>query len=562
VKLIAKKERTPSPSRKFPSSRTKKELRILTATSHPLEGQVNITKVATSIVALAQIISEKKYYPYQVEISMRIAMAVLQHEGEMLTALLSRQSGKTEVVSSTATALELALPALAGQFPDSWHLNMTDEQGVYRGFLHGFRIGIYAPKLSQAQILFERCKSCLDRETTKQVLSELRVSVETRNGNTLQMSNGSRILCESASKQSKIEGATHDLLILEEAQDINDMKVKKSLHPMTASTMGTIVKIGTSANHKCDFYSAIKANQRMEHVTSKKSHFFFPYTICAKYNSLYAKYVEQEKIRIGEESDEFQMAYCCKWVFERGMFVTDSVMDHPDVMQTHGVFSLLHDKGVAKSNPSYSLVCGIDWGCAHDSTVLTVMAVDWSAPIDTLAVVGAHGYEQIDFYRKHIIAWYEWAGDDYETQYWEIVTLLDSLPNLARVVMDTNSPGRPIYARMLSQFKGRFEIQPFDFCSKKKSEGYKYLHQELSGRRCTYPANAIIKATTKYRKFRFQMMELKKEYKNGLMRVAHPDEKHAHDDYPDSFMLANWGCREPASTGGIEINTDNFLFRR
>jgi hypothetical protein len=40
--------------------------------------------------------------------------------------------------------------------------------------------------------------------------------------------------------------------------------------------------------------------------------------------------------------------------------------------------------------------------------------------------------------------------------------------------------------------------------------------------------------------FREQMLDLQKEYKGELLSVHHPDSPDAHDDYPDSWALAEW----------------------
>jgi hypothetical protein len=47
----------------------------------------------------------------------------------------------------------------------------------------------------------------------------------------------------------------------------------------------------------------------------------------AKFNPNYEKFIRKEMLRIGEDSDEFQLSYNCKWLLERGMFVTSSIMD-------------------------------------------------------------------------------------------------------------------------------------------------------------------------------------------------------------------------------------------
>lgn len=532
---------------------------VLDSRTHDPAKQIDLNKVVLSVVTLAQIISEKKFYPYQTAISQRIVESVLTHDGEVLTALISRQSGKTQTVGATCAALLLVLPFLCAQFPESWHLNITDDTGVYRGFKDGIEIGIYAPRKEQAKIAFDRVKECFEREATKQVMREMRVSMLTFNGDSIKLSNGSLGVCRSASEQSKIEGDTFHLLILEEAQDISDVKIRKSLHPMVSSTMGTIVKVGTAKAERCDFYHAIKANIRAQIDGSSKrtNHFIFPYTICQKYNSRYRDYIEKEKTRIGEDSDEFKLSYGCVWIFERGMFVTQEQLLSPDIAQLgYKPWCHLHRYGILPANFSYySIVAGIDWGSAADSTVVTLTAVNWKNPQDTVII----GREEVNLYKKHIVEWREWQGDDYETQFWEIFEYLNRVPKLEKVIMDSNSCGRPIFDRFASAFSGKsVEVVSFDFNFKIKSEGYKAFYADICGKRFTFPAHPDVRRTQEYKRFVNQMIDLRKRYKGGLMQVAHPDEKHAHDDYCDSAMLSAWGCNTPG--GYSNISTGNNFF--
>lgn len=538
--------------------------RILNGESFDPKHQICPKLLARKIAVLAQTLSEKKFYPYQTKLSYRVAYSVLVHDADVVTALFSRQSGKTETISSTVAAIGLVIPILAKKYPKSWHLNMTDTQGNYRGYRFGIKIGIYAPKQAQSEILFNRMKGVLNTDTAKQVMKELNITSDVNNGNTHKFSTGTRILCETASEQSKIEGETHHLLVAEEAQDIGDQKMKKSLHPMVAATLGTIVKIGTSTARKCDFYDAIKHNERMELSGYGRNHFYFPYQVCQMYNSLYAKFVEKEKMRIGENSDEFQMAFACKWVFERGMFITNKLLFHNDIACTesspHNYFSILRPKGVSATYPHMNVIAGIDWGSSHDSTVITLVAVDWNNPIESGQGFDENGLYEYTFFKKHVIYWSEWVGDDYEYQYREILPFLRGIPNLNKVVLDSNTCGKPMFDRMKADFQGTgIEIDGFNFHSKLKSDGYKALYQELSGKRLTFPAAASVRNDVRYRKFTYQMLDLHKEYRNGLMVVKHPDEKHAHDDYPDSLMLANYGALTPAMGTGTTVSDHNFL---
>lgn len=519
--------------------------RVLDSNHYDPAKQLNIGEVVTRIITLAQALKERKFYPYQIEIAARVIESLLMRDSNVITALLARQMGKTEVIGSVVAALMIILPQLANQFEDSWHLNITDDNGVYRGFSLGVKVGIYAPRQDQAAIMFERVKQSLETDTAKRILGELKLTVEVSNGNCVKLSNGSRVLCQSASEQSKIEGETHHLLIAEEAQDITDLKMKKSLHPMVSATGGTIVKVGTATTQKCDFYTAIKTNERAFHRTGIRNNFFFPYTVGIKYNSLYKQVVEQEAYRIGEDSDEFRTSYCCEWIFERGMFVTLEQLFNRKVAQDLSFWCSRHPTGLPKSTHGYySVVAGIDWGQAYDSTVVTLVAVDWNNPLEENETYNSFGHFQYSYFQKHVIDWLEFHGDDYEYQFGTIVEYLNQVPGLRKIVTDSNGGGRPIYDRLVATFATKnVEVEDFNFNAKIKSDGYKSLFGDICAKRITVPAGAGVRRTREYRKFTDQMLDLKKSYKGGLMKVEHPDEKDAHDDYPDSLMLAAWGAR-------------------
>lgn len=524
--------------------------------------QINLPEVISRVVALAQALSEKRFYPYQIQLARRLVESILLHDGSVITGLMARQIGKTEIIAALCASLSLIMPQLAKTFPDSWHLNITDDYGTYRGFAFGFKIGIYAPRLLQSEIMFERVRKCFETDTAKQVLLELGVKADVNNGNRLILTNGSVTLCDSASENSKIEGETHNLLIVEECQDVGDVKIRKSLHPMVSSTMGTICKIGTATTFTCDFYTSIKTNERLELVTKVKNHFYFPYTVGEKYNSLYRKYIAGEKIRLGENSDEFQTSYCGIWIFERGMFVTSNQLFDRDVAQESGLFAGLYLQGLPKQFSYYSLVAGIDWGSSYDSTVLTLMAVNWNAPLQTGSYFVGDKMNSFTFYKKHVIGWVEFVGDNYEYQFWNLFEYFKRVMpfGLKKIIMDTNTCGKPIFDRWSSVMTPyNVEVEAFNFSAKTKSDGYKFFYSDICGKRFTFPAGEEARKSRPYRNFVFQMRDLKKEYDKGLMQVAHPDEKGAHDDYPDSAMLACWGANNPAQVNQIDFMEKNIF---
>lgn len=439
----------------------------------------------------------------------------------------------TETLGSVMAALSIALPMLAKQYPECWYFNITDDNGVDRGFRKGFRVGIYAPKQHQSEITFDRVKKCFETDSAKKILEESNIGFDTSNGNCVILSNGSRIMCDSASENSKIEGETHHTVVAEEVQDIGDMKLKKSIFPMVASTMGSIVMIGTASSERCTFYDQIKINERMALYGGVKNHFFFPYTVCAKENSLYAKTVNKQMIQLGVDSDEFKMSYLGEFIFERGMFVTQGQLYDDRCAAYYGPASefVENERDIPPTFRYYSLVAGIDWGAANDSTFLALLAVDWRNPLEEDEVYDSQGEHRITLFRKHMIGLWNFAGDNYEEQYHSIQEILKRFSRLRKIVMDSNACGRPLYDRFCVNYSDRdVEIEPFNFTPKLKSDGYKTFHGDIVTGRFTFPCSKKAQDRVEFRQFTSQMLDLRKTYKNGNLCVSHPEEKGAHDD--------------------------------
>jgi hypothetical protein len=254
------------------------------------------------------------------------------------------------------------------------------------------------------------------------------------------------------------------------------------------------------------------------------------------------------------------MSYKNEWIFERGMFVTMEQLFNNAVAQTNGIWAQRYPTGVAHipGLKHYSIVAGIDWGASYDSTFITLMAVDWNNPLEEGEGYNTQGSYHYTFYRKHIIDWLEYVGDNYENQFWNVVEYLRKVKGLKKIVTDSNTCGKPIYDRLVATFGSTdIEVQEFNFQPKIKSDGYKSLYGDICGRRLTFPAG---NRDHRYLKFVNQMLDLRKSYKNGLMIAAHPDEKNAHDDAPDSAMMAAWGANERSTFGEFQFNDANPFF--
>ena len=519
-------------------------------------GRISTTELVDRIYNFCEAYSGRVMYKYQTQFSKRIIRSVLENDGAEITALFARQSGKTETIAITVGGLMIILPQLANMpmFADDPRLTM---------FKDGFWVGIFAPSQRQAQITYRRMKSRIQCKESIAILEDpdFRLEFTTSNGQTVALSNGSFVTAISASDGSNIEGESFKFIICEEAQDISNYKIRKSIHPMGAAYNATICKIGTATTFKGDFYEAIQRNKKdyEEKRIKVRNHFEYNYKVVQKYNPRYAKYVEREKRSLGENSDEFRMSYNLEWIISRGMFI-----DIDEFEESCGDLFLDRVDRDLQANH----VGGIDVGGGSDkkskdsdSTVVTIVEVDWDNPVLMESSYNEETQEEEVYlaYNSYIKDWLEITPEiakDYEEQY---AIIMDYLKNfrMAKLVVDAtreSSLGQRIRANV------KYEVELFVFSTKSKSELYKNLDKEINSGRAKYPNSKETQKTKEHQKFIQQMSDLQKGYSGSNLVVSHPDERGAHDDYPDSWALALWGAREPGVRDETETKDRNRLF--
>ena len=343
---------------------------------------ISTARLIDKIVAFCELYSNREFYPYQRRLSRRIIRSVLENDGEEITALFSRQSGKSECVSITSGGLMIILPTLA-------NLPMFSEDNRLKMFKDGISIGIFAPSERQAKLTYNKIKGFIQSDTAYMVMSdpEFNLDFTTSNGQTVALSNGSFVTAISASDGSNIEGESFKLIICDEAQDISNFKITKSIRPMGAAYNATTIDIGTATTYKGYFYDVIQRNKAddVKKTSILRNHYEYDYTVASKYNTRYAKFVDGEKKRLGENSDAFRMSYKLEWIIERGMFIDISLF------LKQNVEVLLERTMYDRTNTH---VIGIDVGGKGDSTVCTVVEVDWNMPVTSESRINELGQEE------------------------------------------------------------------------------------------------------------------------------------------------------------------------
>ena len=520
-------------------------------------GKLSTTELVNRIFNFCEAYSGRVMYPYQAQFSKRIIRSVLENDGAEITALFSRQSGKTETVAITVGGLMIILPQLA-------NMPMFLEDQRFQMFKDGFWVGIFAPSQRQAQTTYNRMRGRLSCKESQAVLNDpdFRLEFTTSNGQTVALSNGSFCTAISASDGSNIEGESFKFIICEECQDISNFKIRKSIHPMGAAYNATICKIGTATTYKGDFYEAINRN-KAEYESGKlrlRNHFEYNYKVVMKYNPKYAKYIEREKRSLGETSDEFRMSYNLEWIISRGMFVDiDKFEKECGDPYLERVFS----------DHKANHVMGIDVGGGSaknrneaDSTVCTVVEVDWDNPVLLETTTDEETGEDIVYqaFNTYIKDWLEISpeiANNYEEQYQLIMDYTKNF-RLSRLVIDATreaSLGQRIQANL------NCEVILFTFSSKSKSDIYKHLQTEINTGRARIPMGIETIETPEYKKFTQQLADLQKSYSGSNLVVSHPDERGAHDDFPDSWALAVWGTKDVGQVDNTETVSRNEVLR-
>jgi Terminase RNaseH-like domain len=461
------------------------------------------------IMDFMKVLVGHELHAYQEPLARRLIESVIINDGEEITALAARQSGKSETIANTVSTLMVILPRLARMYPE-----------LLGKFGDGIMVGMFAPVQSQVETLYGRTVSRLTSEQALEVLGDPEIDdIVAKNPGVVRniklKNSGSSLMMMTANPRAKIESKSFHLIIIDECQEADDFVVAKSISPMGAYYNATMVKTGTPTTHKNNFYKAIQFNKRRQTSrNAKQNHFQWDWKDVSKVNANYEKFIKKEMLRINEDSDEFQLSYNCKWLLERGMFVTSSIMD--DLGDT--------SQEIVKSWHRSPVVVGIDPARKMDSTVVTVVWVDWDRP------------DEYGYYDHRVLNWLEMQGDDWEEQYFQIQQFLSAYDVLA-IGIDANGVGDAVAGR-LKILMPRAEVIPVTSSPTEQSKRWKHLQALIQRQMVSWPSHAKTRRLRIWKKFYQQMTDAEVQYKGPNFMVAAPDEAHAHDDFVDSLALA------------------------
>jgi hypothetical protein len=489
--------------------------------------QAFVEQIVDRTLVFLEYLCDVKLFPYQQAFARRIIESMIINDGEEITALFSRQSGKSETVANVVATVMVLFPKLGTMFPD-----------LMGKFSKGVMVGTFAPVESQAETLYGRIVSRLTSERAIEIMLDPDIDDAPVGGGKIIRLKRSGSFCrmQTANPRAKIESKSYQLIVIDEAQAADDYVVHKSIHPMGAFYNATIVKTGTPDVTKNGFYRAIQHNKRRQTKGRRQNHFEADWRSCAKYNPNYDRFIRKEILRISEDSDEFQLSYALRWLLERGMFTTETQMEE------------LGDKSmeVVKSWFKSPVVVGIDPARKQDATVVTVVWVDWDRP------------DEFGYFDHRILNWLEIQGDDWEAQYGQIVNFLAAY-NVLAIGVDAQGVGDAV-AQRLAVLMPDVRVRSFGSNTSEQSVRWLHLMQLMQRGKLGWPAHAKTRRLRTYKRFHQQMIDLEKKYQGKYLLAAAPDEAEAHDDYPDSCAIACMLTAEDQMPE-VEISTSPFYTR-
>lgn len=424
-----------------------------------------------------------KLYPSQTQVCDAIIQSSLWNDGDTILSCFPRQYGKTTALTAAVGFLNVFYFDLVDKF-DLQHRNE-------------FNTVFFAPQYEQSKTDFDRLKGIL-----RPYQRDFGIDFDEANGNTIRIGNGCTNYCFTLAPTSSPESKTADLIIFEEAQDLEDERINKVATPMGASTNATKVYNGTAGYQKCLFQNYLERNEKHKFIydcwTAIKEKQEAYELDGNPFHLNYKKHIINEIRRLGgEDNDEFKTQYLNLWVLERGQFIT-----YDQLLTLEGTHEIINEE---KEKKCYA---GVDWGKASDSTVVTIIDEDF-----------------------RILKWFEMQGDDYDSQFHRITKLLQNY-NIQKMMCDATGSQDMMVDRFKT--KSKFTVEGWNFSQQSKDDMWRNLSRFMykwninqTGLPLSFPKGS----SREKDKFITQLTDLTKEIKNNRWVCEHPEGRGYHDDY-------------------------------
>jgi hypothetical protein len=410
--------------------------------------------LSNSVTGFARCFLDVKLYPYQKEAAEAIVQSVFERDGKTFILIFSRQSGKDEVLAIIFLFLMMRL--------QDWGLNVVCAQPTFK------------PQTINA----------MERLRTRGVICGRHL---TRTAGYIMRLVQSRVAYFSAEPIAHQVGATADrLLVMNEAQDIDQGVYDKRFSPMAASGNATRVFSGTSWTSSTLLAREKRAALEAEKLDGVRRVFMVDADQVGQVNPYYKRHVAAEILKLGRNHPFIRTQYFCEEIdAQAGMFNTLRLAlmqaDQPP-QDSPSPFAVLAN-GEGRGGAIYAFlidVAGQDearisgdetaplTNPGRDSVSLTIASVDLS----TLATLQAPTFRFVS--RK------QWTGINHLTVFGQVKAFGDIwLPQY--FVVDATGVGEGFWAMLDKAFPGR--VIPVKFSQQSKSElGWRFLAIIETGR--------------------------------------------------------------------------------
>ena len=464
--------------------------------------------------------------PYQLEAGRAILRSVRRRLGLTFSVEIARQGGKNEL--SAQIELLLLLSSQGGDLIKC------------------------APTLTpQGRISLERLWLRLqDAGLVPPAIRE--------GGNAIRLGR-SRQLILSASRDSNVVGHTAGLLLeVDEAQDVEREKFEREFRPMAAAGGATIVFYGTAWNAFGLLEEQKQQHLELEQRDGIRRHFEYPWEVVAQANPSYARFVEAERERLGEDHPLFLTQYCLRPISGSGQLFSD--VQRALLQGNH-----LRQRQPGAGDARVTFVAGLDVGGQMlepgrrepDATVLTIARCRDEGTGDRVEEQGSDadetGRRDLGSARSlagewagrtlEVVEHYAWRGEAQDVLAHAVIRLLRDIWRVRRVAVDATGVGEGLGAALVAQL-GRSKVLRLRFSTEVKSRlGFGLL--AAAGRLRCYAADG----SEEYRAFWRELRLARAVYRPNRTMNFFVEPAHGHDDYLVSLALTV----EAAASGGPRV---------
>ena len=101
----------------------------------PKRTEIPTKEIVNKVFTFCEYLSNTKLFPYQSQFAKRLIRSILENDGEELSCLMSRQSGKSHTVGIVVSGCAVILPILANMpmFLNDDRLKMFRDKGMLIG---------------------------------------------------------------------------------------------------------------------------------------------------------------------------------------------------------------------------------------------------------------------------------------------------------------------------------------------------------------------------------------------------------------------------------------------